>query len=293
VVGHRIAMTGRDRTFIGSEAVASGVLRPHQLRSRYRAVFPNVYIQRDVEMTLRQRTVAACLWTRRQGVVAGLTAAAWHGPKWVDDCLPIELIWSNLRPPPGIRTYDMRLDCGESYVAAGVIVTTPERTGFDIGRRKGIGSAIAQLDALTQATGVKVADIAELAGRHGGARGLRQLETALELVDAGAQSPKETWLRLLLMRAGLPRPTTQIPVTVANGARMYYLDMGWPELMVAAEYDGEQDRVDRWQYIKDVRRKEELERLGWIVIRVVAGDSPADIVRRVRDALASRASSLH
>jgi very-short-patch-repair endonuclease len=58
------------------------------------------------------------------------------------------------------------------------------------------------------------------------------------------------------------------------------------------EYDGEQHRVDRWQYIKDIRRREELERLGWIVIRVVAGDRPADIVRRVRDALASRASSL-
>jgi hypothetical protein len=29
-----------------------------------------------------------------------------------------------------------------------------------------------------------------------------------------------------------------------------------------------------------------LERLGWIVIRVVAGDRPAAIVRRVRAALA-------
>jgi hypothetical protein len=27
----------------------------------------------------------------------------------------------------------------------------------------------------------------------------------------GAQSPKETWLRLLLIQAGLPRPQTQIP----------------------------------------------------------------------------------
>jgi hypothetical protein len=31
------------------------------------------------------------------------------------------------------------------------------------------------------------------------------------------------------------------------------------------------------------------ERLGWIVIRVVAGDKPADIIRRVRAALARRA----
>jgi len=30
--------------------------------------------------------------------------------------------------------------------------------------------------------------------------------------NAGAQSPKETWLRLVLVQAGLPRPRTQIPV---------------------------------------------------------------------------------
>ena len=70
--------------------------------------------------------------------------------------------------------------------------------------------AIARLDALGNATDFK--------GRAGGSRshrhtrGLRQLATALELVDAGAQSPKETWLRLLLIRAGFPRPRTQIPV---------------------------------------------------------------------------------
>jgi hypothetical protein len=220
VVGECIAMTTGDRPFIGSEAVASGTVRPHQLRSRFRSAFPNVYIQRHVEITLRQRTVAAWLWTRRQGVVAGLTAAAWHGSNWVDDCVPIELIWSNLRPPPGIRTYDVTLDGGESRSVAGVRVTTPERTAFDIGRGKNFGAAVAQLDSLARATGVKVADTAELAGRHRGARGLRQLETALDMIEPGAQSPKETWLRLLLIGAGLPRPTTQIPVMAADDGRV-------------------------------------------------------------------------
>jgi very-short-patch-repair endonuclease len=148
------------------------------------------------------------------------------------------------------------------------------------------------MDALVAATGVDLSDVAELAGRHRGARGLRQLETVLELVDAGAQSPKETWLRLLLIRAGLPRPRTQIPVVSADCRQTYYLDMGWEHVMVAVEYDGEHHRLDRWQYARDVRRGEELERLGWIVIRVLAGDRPADIVRRVRDALESRRSSL-
>ncbi|BBY05229.1 DUF559 domain-containing protein [Mycobacterium noviomagense] len=278
--------------FIGSEAIACGALRWHQLRSRFRAVFPDVYVRRDQQMTLQQRTVAAWLWSHRQGVIAGLTAAAWHGSKWVDDSSPVELIWSNARPPRGVRTYAVRLHCDESQLVASLPVTTAERTAFDIGRRGSVGAAVAHMDALVAATGIDLSHVADLAGRHRGARGLRQLETVLELVDAGAQSPKETWLRLLLIRAGLPRPRTQIPVVSADGRQTYYLDMGWEDVMVAVEYDGEHHRLDRWQYARDVRRSEELERLGWIVIRVLAGDRPADIVRRVRDALESRRSSL-
>jgi very-short-patch-repair endonuclease len=285
-------MTTFDEPFIGSEALARAALRRHQLRSRFQAVFPDVYVRRGQPLTLRQRTVAAWMWSHRQGVIAGLSAAAWHGSKWVDAHLPVELIWSNLRPPRGVRTYDMKIDADEFRVVASLPVTTPERTAFDIGRRGAIGAAIAHLDALIQATAVKVPDIAQLADRHRGARGLRQLETALELVDPGAQSPKETWLRLLLTRAGLPRPATQIPVQIPADGRLYYLDMGWEDLMIAVEYDGEQHRLDRWQYTRDIRRREALERLGWIVIRVVCGDEPADILRRVRDARACRTSSL-
>lgn len=65
-----------------------------------------------------------------------------------------------------------------------------------------------------------------------------------------------------------------------------YLDMGWEEIKVAVEYDGEQHRRERRQYNWDIRRREFLDGLGWIVIRVIAGDRPAEIVRRVRAALA-------
>jgi hypothetical protein len=278
--------------FIGSEAVNSGTLRPHQLRSRFRAVFPDVYVPRDQQLSLRQRAVAAWLWSHRQGILAGPTAAAWHGSRWVDERLPIALIWSNARPPHGVRTHDIRLRPEESGVVTGLPVTTPQRTAFDIGRRKPMWKAIAHLDALMLVADVKVHEVLEVADRHRGARGLRQLETALTLVDTGAQSPKETWLRLLLIEAGLPRPTTQIPVMAPDGTHRYYLDMGWPESMVAVEYDGEQHRLDRWQYTRDIHRSEDLERLGWLVVRVVATDRPADIIRRVLAALRSRASSL-
>ncbi|WP_343710374.1 DUF559 domain-containing protein [Mycobacterium sp.] len=271
---------------MGSEALASGTVNRHQLRSRYRLVCPNVYLPRQIEPSLEQRIAAAWLWSGRRATIAGSAAAALHGAKWIDGDVVVELVHSNPRTPPGVVTRRELLLDDEVQILAGRAVTTPERTAFDLGRRGEVRAAVAQLDALARATRLTPGDVALLAGRHPRARGLRQLETALELVDPGAQSPRESYLRLLLVDAGFPRPQTQIPVDA--GDRMYYLDMGWPEHLVAVEYDGDQHRTDRWQYVNDVRRSETLDRLGWLVVRVVAEDRPAGILRRVRQALQSR-----
>ena len=212
--------------FVGSEALASGLVKKHQLRAHFRTVFPDVYVPTNAVLSMHQRAKAAWLYSHREGVIAGLTASALHGAKWVDDDLPIELIWSNARHPRGLRTYDMRLHSTELVDLGDMRATTVERTAFDVARRGRLDDAIARLDALGNATGFKADDVLGVGERHRGARGLRQLRTALDLYDPGAASPKETWLRLLLIRAGYPRPQTQIPVLSADGRRQYYLDIG-------------------------------------------------------------------
>jgi very-short-patch-repair endonuclease len=114
------------------------------------------------------------------------------------------------------------------------------------------------------------------------------LESVLDLIDEGAQSPKETWLRLLLIRDGFPRPQTQIPVLSPDGLRQYYLDMGWEDIKLAVEYDGDQHRVDPIQFAYDIRRLEDLHELGWFDVRVTARHHSADVLRRVRRAWDSR-----
>jgi very-short-patch-repair endonuclease len=96
-------------------------------------------------------------------------------------------------------------------------------------------------------------------------------------------------LRLVLVDAGFPRPTAQIRVT--DGQLVAYLDLGWEDQLVALEYDGDHHRTDRRQYVKDIRRVEMLERLGWHVIKVIKEDRPHDIVERVWRALARRGYS--
>jgi hypothetical protein len=274
--------------FIGSEAIASGTLTKAQLTTRCRRLFPDVYVERDVDVTTELRAKAGWLWTGQRGVVAGFGAAALHGSKWVDDAHVVELIHDNLRSPPGIQTHRERIDEDEIEVMAGIPVTSPARTALDFGCWYPTMTAVAAIDALARATDLKAVDVELLASRYAGRRGVARARQATDLFDAGAQSPKESWLRVVLIQAGLPRPQTQIPVFNEFGSAIAYLDMGWEDVKVAVEYDGEQHRSDRRQYTWDLRRLEMLQRLGWIIVRVVAGDRPAEIISRVRAALSRR-----
>lgn len=273
--------------FVGSQAVAAGRLTRHELQRWYRPIYRGVYVPKGHVPSLRDRTEGALLTCRRQAVVSGIAASALHGAKWIDVDTPVELLAPNARPQRGLLVRNESLAEDEITRVAGIPVTTPARTAFDIGRRLERDEAVARLDALMYATPFSAEDVLLLAKRYPGARGLRRLRVALPLVDGGAASPKETWLRLLLIDAGFPRPATQIPVL--DGWRpVRILDMGWEDLKVAAEYDGDQHRTNRRAYVKDIRCQQKLQRLGWIVVRVIAEDRKPDIISRVEDALSSR-----
>jgi hypothetical protein len=220
--------------------------------------------------------------------VAGVVASALNGANWVDDGEPVELIWRNPYPPRGVITRNERLARDEVKLVAGLPVTTPARTAFDLGRHLPRNAGVARLDALANATGLKATDVDPLIERYRGVRGMKRLRTAAELMDAGAQSPKETWLRLLFVDAGLPRPTTQLVVHNGDHYPLAYLDLGWEEYRVGAEYDGDQHRTDRRQYRKDRSRRTMIDDLGWKVVYVLAGDHPQDVVDRTRRLLWSR-----
>jgi AbiEi antitoxin C-terminal domain/Protein of unknown function (DUF559) len=280
-----------EQPFLGTEALAAGDVTAYQLRSRFVALHQDVYVARDAEFTPVLRAKACWLRSRRRGVLAGFSAAALHGARWIDPARPATIIDTNRLPAAGIEAWEERIEPDEINTVNGMRITTPARTALDLARRHPLDVAVSAIDALAQAVEVKPADIDLLVDRYRGRRGMKTARGALELIDDGAQSPKETWLRLLLIRAGLPPPQTQIAVRDEWGYAEAYLDMGWEHLKIAVEYDGDQHRTNRFQYVKDIRRLEMLERRGWIVIRVIAEDHPEDILRRVRAALARRGLS--
>jgi hypothetical protein len=273
--------------FIGSEAIATSALNDYQLRRWYRTIFRDVYVPKRDEPSLEDRALGAWLWSRRRSVIAGAAASALHGAQWVDADTPIELVAKSARPQRGLVVRNETLGPDEVTVIRRLPVTSVARTAFDLGRHLPRGQALARLDALMRATPFSFEDVSVVAKRYRGARGLRRLSDVLPLVDGGAASPKESWLRLALLDAGFPKPTTQIPVN--DGWRLVaVLDMGWAEYMVAVEYDGDQHRTERKQYVRDQRRLGKLAQMGWIVIRVIAEDKRDDILNRVFHALAPR-----
>lgn len=279
---------GISKPFVGTDAVNAGVVTERELRRSCTRIYRNVYQRRGSGLTARDRAVAAWLWSGRNAVVAGSSAAALLGAEWVDPRAPAELITVRKRPPPLIITRNETLLSGEVTTVNGVPVTSPARTAFDIGRRPGLQTAIIGIDALGRATGLRVDDVAPLINAHSGARGMKQLRRVLPLVDTGAESPQETRTRLLLSTGRLPRPQTQIVVRNDWGAIIARIDMGWEEWCVGVEYDGAQHWTNPGIRTHDIDRTAELQRRGWRLIRVSAEllrNRPDVVLARVREAL--------
>lgn len=276
------------KPFIGSEAVAAARLTKYALSSRFVAIHHDVYVPRGTRLTAVLRAEAAWLWSRRRGVVAGQSAAALHRAKWVDDSRPAELLYDCRRPPLGVTTWSDRVESDEVQLIAGMRVTTPARTALDLACRYPVGAAVAAIDALARATRLKMADVELLADRYPGRRDIRRARSTLDLVDAGAESPRESRLRLLLIRAGLPRPQTQIPVYDEWGQLVAVVDMGWEDIKVGVDYEGEHHRTTRGAFNKGIRRHETLTQLGWIDVRVTVEDTEGAIIQRVTAAIARR-----
>ncbi|WP_286199189.1 DUF559 domain-containing protein [Mycobacterium sp. ELW1] len=277
----------QDQPFLGMSAIRSGQLTDYQLRTRYRAVFRNVYLANELPLTALRRARAAWLFAGPDVVLAGRSAAAIHGTKWLDDNAPAEIIRVDRHTSPGLVAHSYAIADDDVCLRQGMRVTTAARTAFDIGRRLPPREAVPLLDALMNATRLKHDDIRAIAEANPGVRGVRRLCAALTLADGCAESPRESRLRMLLVGAGLPPPETQIEFFDDYGDVVIRIDMGWREWRVAVEYDGVQHWTDGRQRSWDIDRIAILDSLGWVVIRVSADmlGRPDVIIARVTNKL--------
>ncbi|WP_322409103.1 hypothetical protein [Microbacterium invictum] len=166
---------------------------------------------------------------------------------------------------------------GYDLVAIGDAIVRSPRVAGPFGYV--IRPALGDLDELRRAVTI---------GRRIGAEALR---AALERIRPGVASRTETWARLLLVDAGLPEPVTDHDVYGAAGEFLGCVDLAYPELRIAIEYEGDQHRTDAAQWQRDLEKHERLMDAGWRVIRVARDQLfryPLQYVDRVRVALSTR-----
>lgn len=123
--------------------------------------------------------------------------------------------------------------------------------------------------------------------RHGRRRGATRLRLARAEMRANVYSRRETFVRLMLVRAGLPEPEPNGLIVLRSGRRTRG-DLVFRAYRVLVEYDGEQHLFDTAQWATDVSRLNDLAEADWRVIRITKQISRAEIVARTERALRDR-----
>jgi very-short-patch-repair endonuclease len=116
--------------------------------------------------------------------------------------------------------------------------------------------------------------------------GIANLRRVIPLVDAAAESPMESRLRMLLVLAGLPRPKAQVSIHDRWGRFAGRPDLFYEEHRLGIEYDG---GVHRDAMVDDNRRQNKLLNVGVRLLRFTAADvlgNPDAVVTQVRTMLA-------
>lgn len=100
------------------------------------------------------------------------------------------------------------------------------------------------------------------------ARGIRKLRAALEIAREGAESRMESLLHCELARMGLDYLELQGDVHDECGRWIGRFDMVDRERKLIIEYDGEQHRTDRAQYVRNEERLERVRQAGYRILRL-------------------------
>lgn len=259
-----------------------------QLRSgAWRRVGRGAYLSAGAESTARRTALARIVAVHHRLTAPHVfshesAALLWGLPLWA---LPdVVHVYQRNRPgarrDPGVRRH-----IGVPLVAAVTLaddlpVTTLGLTAVDCARAMAPRAALVVVDAALRA-GASRDEMIALLARDPAGRGSARARQVVVLGEAGAESPQESVLRFVLLRAGLPQPETQVRIDTRLGT--FWADLGWEQWRVVLEYDGRQKYADPDALVREKRRHDALVEAGWRVIRVTKEDlaRPALLVARV------------
>lgn len=261
------------RCDLEKQGIARRQLRRWQASGAVRRLLHDVYVSGEVEDSVELRLAAAALAIAPGHIACDRTAAWLLG---VDTLVlgeaattaPEVCVLRGEFPSerPQLRSHTRDLAPHDVVESSGIRITSPLRTALDLGCNLLRPDALAAIDQLRKLYAIGTEDLHREAVRFRGRRGVVQLRGLIGLSDPGADSPAESWTRLVILDAGLPAPVLQWEVFLEGVTS--FIDMAYPDRKIAVEYDGREFHSSAEQRENDRTRRARLRRAGWLVIVV-------------------------
>jgi hypothetical protein len=220
---------------------------------------------------------AAWLSTGRNSVIAGETAAFLHGytaaePLPVHVMVPYE---SHKSVRAGIVVHNGLRLADDQVLLHGLPVLGLERVLSDIACTTRPPTALAILDQALKSVEEAVREafrdrIRDRLRHRPDPRGTSIGARLIDIATGKAESPAESWLRWRIVDMGFPVPEVNFEICNLDGKLLYRIDLSWPSLRIAVEYNGYAAHVEQPE--EDAARIRDLERRGWIVVVITADD---------------------
>jgi hypothetical protein len=254
--------------------------RKHRLATgRWDAVHDSVYRIVGTPLQWHGRLLAATWAGGREARAShGSAGEVWEMPGRSIAAIEITCRrWKRTRQA-GLVVHESRMLTElDGTVRNGIPVTTASRTIFDlagtVGRRT-LDLAIENALRRQLTTLDELADVLDRLGRRGrsGTTALRGALDRRAADDAFTESEAEQLIRRLLTEHGLPEPVPQHEVRDRGGRLVARVDLAYPELKIAIEYDSYEHHVGRDALVRDSARRNAVVALGWLPITATAND---------------------
>jgi hypothetical protein len=267
--------------FRTADAQTLGVSRKALQGARFRRIAKGVYVAAAAADSHRIRVRGVMLTLPPGTVATGVTGLQLLG---IDVGSPTPMVFATVHPWP-VRRRDVKVMRLKELQPHRGGVAASEHCWLVAASALNLLELVTAGDSLLRMRRITLARLLSAVQMYSG-RGVVAARAAVELVRERVDSPRETWLRLCLVLAGLPMPECNLIIGDDQGP-IGRVDLVYLAYKLIIEYEGDQHRTDRHQWNRDIDRQEDFGRDHWTLIRITSERArwPRQVVRAVYEAL--------
>ncbi len=225
-------------------------------------IVPGIWRHEATPPSWEMRVIAGARWLGPDAALHGISASRWLGMEGSDtDRVGFLTPRARRHLPPWLELHTtLQWSKGDTITRNGVRTSNATRAIIDMAKDASPQQLEAAIDSAIRLRLTAVPRLTrrmnELSGS--GRRGIRTLRALL--LDSGGESDLERKFLRLVRVHGFERPESQI-VYHSHG-RTLRVDFEWPALGLVAEVSGRLGHTSRSDQQREIRRRNELQRLG-------------------------------